>query len=104
MPEGVKGIVHCKKDSYDVYVGRPSIHGNPYTVRKQGRGEAVLMYENDVKSWTPEERMRRSKLLDGKIIACWCAPKGGIPIDGPLVCHAQVLARMVRGDYECPKS
>jgi len=24
-------VVHCKKDRYDVYIGRPSKWGNPYS-------------------------------------------------------------------------
>lgn len=28
-------IVHCKKDKYDIYIGRPSIWGNPFS-HKEG--------------------------------------------------------------------
>lgn len=106
MPEGVKGVVHCKKDPYDVYVGRPSAWGNPFTVEKHGRGEAVRLFEEYIKTRTPSARKVLGEGLIGKTLGCWCAPSGGLDIDGPLVCHAQVIARMVRGDYEvdvCPK-
>lgn len=48
-------VVHCKKDRYDVYIGRPSKWGNPFTHlsdRKtraafivQSREEAMERYE-----------------------------------------------------------
>ena len=93
-------IVHCKIDLYDEYVGRPSFFGNPYTVEKHGRGKAVKMFEQMVRSMGAYRE--RCKPLAGKILACWCAPKGGVDIDGPLICHAQVLARAARGDYDEP--
>lgn len=33
----IKGyVVHCKKDKYDVYIGRPSKFGNPFSIGKDG--------------------------------------------------------------------
>jgi hypothetical protein len=34
-------------------------------------------------------------LVEGKILACWCAPKGGLTKDDPLHCHGQVLLRLL---------
>ena len=30
-------VVHCKHEKYDVYIGRGSKWGNPFTIAKYGR-------------------------------------------------------------------
>ena len=35
-------VVHCKKEKYDVYIGRPSKWGNPFTIGKDGTREEVI--------------------------------------------------------------
>ena len=76
-------VVHCKKDYYDVYIGRPSKWGNPFTIGKDGtRIEVISKYEDYL--------VKNPKLfnalpeLKNKILGCWCAPKP---------CHGDVLAR-----------
>jgi hypothetical protein len=32
--------------------------------------------------------------LRGKVLACWCAPPGGVAATDPLVCHGQILAAL----------
>ena len=47
-------VVHCKKSEYDVYIGRPSMWGNPFSSKdgtlakfKVGStSEAIKEYEN----------------------------------------------------------
>lgn len=31
-------VVHCKKERYDVYIGRPSKWGNPFEIGRDGSG------------------------------------------------------------------
>lgn len=38
---GIK-VVHCKKNSYDVYIGRPSKWGNPFSIGRDGSREEVI--------------------------------------------------------------
>lgn len=93
-------IEHCKhKVPFDVYVGRPTKWGNPFPVKSCGRDEALRRYEGGLRSCPDMVAMAKSELA-GKILACWCAPKGGVGIDDPLICHAQLLARAARGDYD----
>jgi len=92
-------IVHYKRDSYDVYVGRPTKWGNPYSAKVFGRHEALQRYLDYLHA-TPELISAAKNELAGKVLACWCAPVGGLPIDAPLWCHAQILARAARGDYD----
>jgi hypothetical protein len=35
-------IVNCKDDAYDVYIGRPSIWGNPFIIPRDGNRKEVI--------------------------------------------------------------
>ena len=35
-------VVHCKKEPYDVYIGRPSKWGNPFVIGRDGTREDCL--------------------------------------------------------------
>lgn len=88
-------VVHCRKEDYDIYIGRPSEWGNPYTHIKDKktsaefivstRDEAVYMY----KAWVQSQPHLMSKLkeLKGKKLGCWCYPKK---------CHGEVLIELLR--------
>jgi len=77
-------VVHCKKDKYDVYVGRPSKWGNPFIIGRDGdRAAVVQRYEAYILN--NQELYDSISDLKGKVLACWCAPEA---------CHADVLARM----------
>lgn len=89
-------VVHYKMDSFDVYVGRPSSWGNPFHKDDYGGIPSATLadYLLDVYH-TPGLIARIKRELRGKILACWCAKKGGIGVwDQPTICHAQLLARI----------
>lgn len=74
-------VVHCKTDRYDVYIGRPSIWGNPFSIGQDGtRKEVIAKY----RAWitTQPDLLERLSELKGKILGCWCSP---------LSCHGEVL-------------
>lgn len=89
----VKMVVHCQRAGYDVYVGRPSKWGNPYshradkstlaTHRVATRTEAIAKYEE----WLKAQPHLMSALpeLRGKVLGCWCEPEA---------CHGDVLVRL----------
>lgn len=80
-------VVHCKREAYDVYVGRPSKWGNPFEIGKDGdRAGVIDKYDRWIR--TQSHLMRDLHELRGKTLACWCAPKA---------CHADVLIRMANG-------
>jgi hypothetical protein len=56
------------------------------------REEAIVRYEQ----WlmTQPALLADLRELKGKTLACWCAPRGGLTADDPLICHGQVLARL----------
>lgn len=68
-----------------VYVGRPSLFGNPYTVKEWGESGALEAFRVFV-AHHPHGRAMATfvrQFLHGKNLACWC------PLDKP--CHADVL-------------
>lgn len=84
-------VVHCKKESYDIYIGRPSVWGNPFT-HKNGttaeficasREEAVAKYKEYLLQ--NEELLSKLSELKGKVLGCWCKP---------LACHGDILIEM----------
>lgn len=77
-------VVHCKKEPFDVYVGRPSKWGNPFEIGVHGtRAQVIQKYE----AWFAEQPELIDALpeLRGKVLACWCAPQA---------CHADFLSRL----------
>ncbi|QBX38634.1 DUF4326 domain-containing protein [Brevundimonas sp. S30B] len=78
------GVVHCKREPYDVYIGRPSKWGNPFEIGRDGtRGEVIEKYREHV--LTRPDLMAALPELRGKTLGCWCAPKA---------CHGDVLAAL----------
>lgn len=85
-------VVHFKREPYDVYIGRPSVWGNPFShlassaarFRVASREAAVAEYERWLRG-QPELVARARAELRGKVLGCWCKP---------LSCHGDVLARV----------
>ena len=84
-------VVNRRKASFDVYIGRPSEFGNPYTLAEHSREEAIQLF-----GAYAEDRIRRDpewaakvKALKGKTLGCWCSPKK---------CHGDVLAEIAERD------
>jgi hypothetical protein len=79
-------VVHCKKDKFDVYIGRPSKWGNPFAIGKDGTREQVI---EKYRSWIPTQPELIAALpeLKDKVLGCWCAPKA---------CHGDVLAELAK--------
>jgi len=81
-------VVHCRRNYYDVYIGRPSKWGNPFIVGRDGTREQVIArYEQ----WLGEQPHLLAALheLTGKVLGCWCTPR---------LCHGDVLARLANQD------
>lgn len=70
-----------------IYVGRPSIWGNPFKVTKYcSQVEAVERFRWLSKVTSPPKLNEYLNPLRGKDLACWCR------LDQP--CHADVLLAM----------
>ena len=80
-------VVHCKKEKYDVYIGRPSKYGNPFTIGKDGtREEVIIKYEEYLLN-NPTLLQDAKKELVGKTLGCWCSPQA---------CHGDILVKHIQ--------
>ncbi len=79
-------VVHCKKEKYDVYIGRPSKWGNPFTIGEHGTRTQVI---EKYKKWILKNQPLLDDLyeLKGKILGCWCSPKS---------CHGDILIDLLK--------
>lgn len=78
-------VVHCKREPYDVYIGRPSKWGNPFVVGRDGSRRAVIA---KYRAWLHRQPELLGALdeLRGKTLGCWCKPHA---------CHGDVLAALI---------
>ena len=94
-----KFVVHCKKHLYDVYIGRPSVWGNPFGVAKDKTRAKVIVDTNEdavacYEAWVLEQPDMIAKIkweLKNKTLGCWCAKTP---------CHGHVLARIANEESE----
>lgn len=77
-------VVHCKKEPYDVYIGRPSKWGNPFSIGRDGTREQVV---EKYRRWLASNTVLQEQLHDlkGKTLGCWCAPNA---------CHGDILMEL----------
>lgn len=87
-------VVHCKREAYDVYVGRgrdprsgqPGEWGNPFSHRPSSVAgvivvgsveEAIERYRHYLWEEIHSGRLPLARLaaLHGKRLGCWCAPR-----------------------------
>lgn len=67
-----------------IYVGRPSIFGNPFIIGKHGtRSEVIEKYRLYLLS--KKHLLEQLTILTGKDLVCWCAPQP---------CHADILLKL----------
>ena len=88
-------VVHKNKEPYDVYIGRPSKWGNPYSHKPEGtlaefvvptRNEAIEKYREYIVFGEGNHLLDDLHELKGKTLGCWCKPKS---------CHGDILAELV---------
>lgn len=86
-------VVHCKREPFDVYVGRPGPWGNPFSCKEGSKAKVICdTAEESVacfEAWVLEQPELIAKIkreLKGKKLGCWCGK--GKP------CHGLILARI----------
>jgi hypothetical protein len=80
-------VVHCKREEYDIYIGRPSKWGNPFKIGEDGnRHEVIRKYREYILS--NDELLKDLHELKGKTLGCWCKPSA---------CHGDVLVDLIEG-------
>jgi hypothetical protein len=90
-------VVHCKKEKYDVYIGRPSKWGNPFSYKEKtlakfkvnNKEESIRAY----RQWILNNPELLSQLheLEGKILGCWCKPYS---------CHGDILIELLEREKD----
>jgi hypothetical protein len=71
-----------------VYIGRPSLFGNPFVIGKDGNRETVVVKYREYaisRAYWDREFREAVVALKGKTLACWCGEK---------VCHGDVLMEL----------
>lgn len=81
-------VVHCKKEKFDVYIGRPSIWGNPFKIGVDGNRKEVIAKYKDYVYHNPY-LISSLHELKGKILGCYCKP---------LACHGDILVELLEKD------
>lgn len=87
-------VVHCKQAKYDVYIGRPSKWGNPYSHKSgttalfkvKNRKQAIDLYEIWITKGDGKQLLNDLHELKGKTLGCWCHP---------YPCHGDVLLKLI---------
>jgi hypothetical protein len=81
-------VVHCQKEPFDVYIGRPGPYGNPFRIGIDGtREEVIAKYKALLE--TDAELQKAVRSLKGKVLGCWCKP---------LPCHGDVIVAWLEND------
>jgi hypothetical protein len=87
-------VVNMKDEPYDIYIGRGSKWGCPYTIIKDrptlaseivdSKEEALSKYKEYV--LTSPELMESLDELEGKVLGCFCKPEK---------CHGDILLELL---------
>lgn len=87
-------VVNLKNESFDIYIGRGSKWGCPYTIIKDrptladfivdSKEEALAKYKEYVLA--SPELMEALDELEGKVLGCFCKPE---------LCHGDVLLELL---------
>ena len=83
-PDAPTLVVH-KSKPHDVFIGRPSKWGNPFSLTYNSRDEAIRKYEEWI--LTQPDLLAALSELKGKTLGCFCKPKN---------CHGDVLVKLVK--------
>jgi hypothetical protein len=87
-------VVNIKKQKCEVYIGRPSIFGNPYSIGQHGtRAEVIEKFKRYFydRLKTDEEFYNAILKLKGKKLGCFCVK---FPIDyirEDKECHGEII-------------
>jgi Domain of unknown function (DUF4326) len=80
--------VHCKREPYDVYIGRPGKWGNPFVIGRDGTREDVIARYKEYLLSNPALMEQARLELKGKTLGCFCKP---------LACHGDALVEYIEG-------
>lgn len=95
-------VVHHRKSEYDVFIGRPSKWGCPFTIIKdpkktrgeffvETRKEALDAYRNWIENGDGKHLLNDLYELKDKVLGCWCKDENGKGKS----CHGDILIELI---------
>lgn len=94
-------VVHCKRSPYTVYIGRPSVFGNPHPIGycsacccTHDRATAIAAFAEDVREM-PNTVRAIEQLPEDAVLGCWCSPKP---------CHGDTIIELWNELHKLSKS
>lgn len=87
-------VVNISQDPYDIYIGRGSKWGNPFSHRDGtkakyvmgSREEAIEAYREYITTGEGKHLLNDLDELKGKVLGCYCKPKS---------CHGDILQSLM---------
>ena len=79
-------VVHCKREPYTVYIGRPSVLGNPFVIGKDGTRDDVIDKFERWARYSSEVMETIERLPADSVLGCWCKPNKP--------CHGDVIVKL----------
>lgn len=76
-------MVHCTKEPFDIYIGRPGRWGNPF--KQFTRKINIQKYEEYLRN--SPKLLKDLPYLKGQTLGCWCKPKP---------CHGDVIVKLIK--------
>lgn len=78
-------VVHCKREPYTHYIGRPGPLGNQYRIGYDGNREQVILFFEDLARKSALLQRLIKELPEDAVLGCWCAPQS---------CHGDVIVKL----------
>lgn len=115
MPAKINRVINIKNhDQYDIYIGRGSIFGNPYThlplhntsakYKVNSIKDAVMNYKIyfDDRIENDSRFLLAVSKLHGKTLGCYCVkhPISGYTDPDNIICHGQIIVNFLEMLYE----
>ncbi len=86
-------VVNIRRKTFDVYIGRPSKWGNPFSYKRGTQAKFVVATRaaaiDRFREWflsQPDLIAEARRELRGKVLGCWCKPAA---------CHGDVIAEII---------
>lgn len=84
-------VVHCKKEKHTLYIGRPTVWGNPFVIGKDGNREEVIK-KFKTYARNNESLMHLISLLhEDVVLGCFCYPEK---------CHGDIIIKLWKEIHE----
>lgn len=81
-------VVNLRNEPFDIYIGRPSIWGNPFIIGPDGTREEVVKKYSEWVMTQPDLINKVKSELKDKVLGCFCSP---------LACHGDILIKIANG-------